>query len=85
MTPQDELNIGDWVKVHDPGLLGLYEIMKRLEPSAKPNNVGRISEIWDDDYLIEFPIGDDPIEEHSQVAPYPKGVVEAIAQVKENE
>ena len=27
------------------------------------------------DILVEFPIGDDDLEEHSQVAPYPPSMV----------
>lgn len=65
--------IGDKVKVNDPGLAMLRKFM----PRNKPNHHGIIKEIWDDgNILIEFPIGDDPMEEHSQVAPYPKYMVQ---------
>ena len=64
-----ELQVGDKVQVSCAGLAMLRQIMG---PNAKPNHHGRVHEIWDDGtILIEFPIGDDPIEEHSQIAPYP--------------
>jgi len=70
------MNIGDKVEVMDPGLIQLMSIMP---PGTKPNNVGYIKELWDDgDALIEFPIGDDDMEEHSQVAPYPTTMLKVI-------
>lgn len=64
--------IGDKVRVQDPGLKLIYETAKKFDPEIKPNNIGFIKEFFEDgDALIEFPIGDDPMEEHSQVAPYP--------------
>jgi hypothetical protein len=63
------LQVGDKVRVMDDGLLMLQ---KFAPPGAKPNNEGIVSEIMEDgDLMIEFPIGDDDPEEHSQVAPYP--------------
>ena len=40
---------------------------------AKPNNHGKVAEIWDNGktILVDFPIGNDDPDEHSQVAPYP--------------
>jgi len=68
-----EFQIGDKVEVLDPGLLMLQ---KFAPPGAKPNNHGVVKEFMDDgDVLIEFPIGDDDPEEHSQVAPYPKNLL----------
>ena len=68
-----DLKIGDSVEVLDEGLAMLRQIMG---PNAKPNHYGFVSEIWEDGtILVEFPIGDDPIEEHSQVAPYPPNQV----------
>lgn len=67
-----ELKIGDKVRVMDQGLLMLQ---KFAPPGAKPNNEGWIKEIDEDgDLLIEFPIGDDDIKKHSQVAPYPANI-----------
>ncbi len=58
---------------------GLIMLQKFAPPGAKPNNEGRVSEILEDgDLLIEFPIGDDDIEEHSQVAPYPASICHKI-------
>lgn len=64
-----DFKIGDPVKVNDPGLA----MLERFRPAgAKPNNHGWIAEIYDTgEYLIEFPIGDDHPDTHSQVAPYP--------------
>ena len=64
-----DLKIGDKVKVNDPGLLMLMTFAPK---GAKPINVGFITAIRKDGYAeIEFPIGDDPIEEHSQASMYP--------------
>lgn len=69
---EKKFNIGEKVRVMDQGLLMLQ---KFAPPGAKPNNEGVVSEILEDgDLLIEFPIGDDDPEEHSQVAPYPASV-----------
>ena len=69
---EQHTKIGDKVKVMDAGLLMLQ---KFAPPNAKPNNEGIIvSEIDKDTWEIEFPIGDDDIDEHSQVAPYPKNI-----------
>ena len=65
------LEIGDKVKVIDPGLMRLAAIM-----GQEPQNKGWVAEIWDDgDILVKFPIGDDDPDEHSQVAPYPRDQV----------
>lgn len=67
-----KLQVGDKVRVMDQGLLMLQRF---ASPGAKPNNEGVVSEIMEDgDLLIEFPIGDDDPEEHSQVAPYPASI-----------
>ncbi len=64
--------IGDNVKVNDPGLAMLRRLM-----GGKPNHHGIVEEILEDGtLLINFPIGDDDPEEHSQVAPYPPEMVE---------
>jgi hypothetical protein len=64
----EHLKIGDKVRVIDQGLIMLQQFAPK---GAKPNNEGFVKEIMEDgDLLIEFPIGDDPMEEHSQVAPY---------------
>lgn len=76
---ESAFKVGDKVEVLDPALLQLYELMKRFNPDAKPGNIGFVSQIMDDgELLIEFPIGDDPMEEHSQVAPYPPSIVRKI-------
>lgn len=65
--------IGDEVLVLDEGLAMLR---KFAPPGAKPNHHGVVAELLDGgDIMIEFPIGDDDPEEHSQVAPYPPSVV----------
>lgn len=77
----DELKVGDPVEVLDPGLLALYNAMKHYNPNTKPNNIGVVGELPDDpddDYMIYFPIGDDPMEEHSQAAPYPREMIRKI-------
>lgn len=64
----NKLKVGDKVRVMDQGLLMLQ---KFAPPGSKPNNEGVVSEIMEDgDLLIEFPIGDDDPEKHSQAAPY---------------
>lgn len=74
------LKVGDKVRVNDPGLLMMMNLMKQMGEKVKPNNEGVILEIWDrdDQYLIDFPIGDDDPEEHSQSAPYPQHLVQKI-------
>lgn len=75
----NKFKVGDRVEVLDPGLIQLYEIMKRSNPDIQPVNLGRIVEVLEEEeYLIEFSIGDDPIEEHSQVAPYPGSLLRKI-------
>jgi hypothetical protein len=69
-----ELKVGDAVEVLDEGLRRLRAIM----PDMPPNHHGFVMELnYGDsgDILVVFPIGDDPIEEHSQVAPYPPHLV----------
>ncbi len=69
------LKVGDAVEVMDPGLIMLQ---KFAPPGAKPNNRGYVYELNygdDNDVLVEFPIGDDPMDEHSQVAPYPMSMI----------
>lgn len=71
-----KLQVGDKVRVLDPGLL----LLQRFAPlGAKPNNEGVVKEIMEDGaLLIEFPIGDDDPEEHSQVAPYSASICHKI-------
>jgi hypothetical protein len=69
------LKIGDPVEVLDPGLLMLQRF---APPGAKPNNHGFVKEFdfgEGKDILVVFPIGDDPLEEHSQIVPYPSSMV----------
>lgn len=69
----NKFKVGDKVRVMDPGLLKLQAIMKQMGHTPKPNNEGKIHEILEDnEYMIEFPIGDDDPENHSQIAPYPE-------------
>lgn len=59
---------GDWVRVYDPGLL----MLQRFDPpGSRPNNEARVYR-FDDDGTVEvaFPLGDDPIEVHSQASLY---------------
>lgn len=73
---KEEIKVGDKVRVMDKGLLLLRNF---APPGAKPNNEGIVSEIWEDgNLLIEFPIGDDDPEKHSQVAPYPASICQKI-------
>lgn len=69
----NNLKPGDPVEVLDPGLLMLQQFAPN---GTRPNNHGVIAEIMDDGMiLVEFPIGDDDPNEHSQVAPYPEQMV----------
>ena len=62
-----EHKIGDPVLVLCKGLAMLRGFM----PSGKPNHHGWVHEFWDDGTIVvEFPIGDDDPNKHSQVAPY---------------
>ncbi len=70
-----DFEVGDAVAVMDPGLLMLQQFAPKGSP---PNNHGFVLELdygEENEVMIEFPIGDDPIEEHSQVAPYPKSML----------
>lgn len=72
----NELKVGDKVRVMDQGLLMLQKFAPK---GANPNNEGVISEVLEDgDLMIEFPIGDDDPKEHSQVAPYPASICHKI-------
>jgi len=72
----DEFQIGDKVEITCQGLAMLRNLMKQMGEEVKPNHHGTVKEIWDDGMiLVEFPIGDDDPEEHSQVAPYPAHMV----------
>lgn len=65
----NKFKVGDKVKVTCPGLAALRQF---APPGAKPNHHGIVSEILSDtEVMVEFSIGDDDPEEHSQVAPYP--------------
>ena len=71
---------GDIVEVMDPGLLALQKFAPK---GARPNNIGIIQEVMDDgDLLIAFPIGDAPMSEHSQVAPYPPSMIQKRSYIK---
>jgi hypothetical protein len=71
-----KLKVGDKVRVMDQGLLMLQ---KFAPPGAKPNNEGTVSQILGDGYLeIEFPIGDDDPQEHSQAAAYHRSICQKI-------
>jgi hypothetical protein len=53
-------------------------MLQRFAPKgSKPNNHGKVLEIWENGktILVDFPIGDDDPEEHSQAAPYPVDMV----------
>lgn len=67
---------GDQVEVSDPGLIMLQRIIGKPQKGEVPNNVGWVNEIMDDgDIMIEFPIGKDNPDEHSQIAPYSKNEI----------
>ena len=72
-----EFKVGDLVEVLDPGLEQLYQTMLKIDPKvAKRLNRGVVHELLDDgDLMIAFPIGDEDMEKHSQVAPYPPNMV----------
>ena len=74
---KEELKVGDPVLVIDQGLLMLQKFAPK---NSFPNNYGRISEILEKDYLVEFPLRDEKnklgYDKHSQVAPYPKDMVQ---------
>lgn len=65
-----ELNIGDEVEVLDEGLA----MLRRMCPGMPPNHHGRVQEVNGDSIMVEFPI-DGSYDEHSQMAPYPRGQV----------
>lgn len=71
-----ELKVGDKVRVMDQGLI----MLQRFAPlGSKPNNEGVVAEILEDGMVeINFPIGDDDPEEHSQAAPYPANICQKI-------
>ena len=64
-----DVKIGDRVRANDPGLIMLQQFAPL---GAKPNNEGFVVEIDEEEgtAMIEFPIGDDDMSEHSQCAPY---------------
>lgn len=65
-----ELHVGDPVIVFDPFLLRLNQMSGRI------HNKGWVNEICEDgEIMVEFPIGNDNPDEHSQVSPYPKSQV----------
>ncbi len=69
---KEELKPGDKVAVMDQGLL---MIQRFAPPGARPNNHGVIESIVGSLAMIEFTIGDDDPEEHSQLAPYPLSIL----------
>lgn len=66
-----ELKKGDKVRVMDRGLLMLQQFAPK---GSKPNNEGFVDEVDEDTIYVAFPIGDAKIDEHSQLAPYPKNI-----------
>jgi hypothetical protein len=75
----NKFKVGDKVRVMDPGLLQLMSLMKQMGQNVKPNNEGVVHEILEDgEYMIDFPIGDDDPDEHSQIAPYPERQLQLI-------
>ncbi|MCK9434817.1 MAG: hypothetical protein M0R32_08390 [Candidatus Cloacimonetes bacterium] len=71
------MKIGDPVEVLDPGLKMLREMMASMSKKpVKPNHYGTVQDIDEQgNIIVEFPIGNDNPEEHSQVAPYPPNMV----------
>lgn len=68
----EKLKVGDPVEVSDPGLAMLRNMMAKFGNGVvKPNHHGWVKEIRKGEILVEFPIGDDDPDQHSQVAPYP--------------
>ena len=67
------LKPGDPVEVSDPGLA----MLRRFAPAGvKPNHHGFVDYVMDDGLvMVKFPIGDDDMDEHSQVASYPAHMV----------
>ena len=66
--------VGDLVEVIDPGLAALREIL----PGSKPNHHGVVSRVLDcGTIMVEFPIGEDSMDQHSQISPYPASAVRA--------
>ena len=71
------LKIGDAVEVSDAGLEMLRKMMAQMTgEKEKPNHYGVVSEIMSDGQIVvEFPIGDDDPNEHSQASIYPASCV----------
>lgn len=68
--------VGDKVSVTDEGL----KMLRKMMPDQGPNHHGIVQEVMNNgDILVAFPIGDDPMGEHSQVAPYPESQVNHIS------
>lgn len=73
---KEQLKVGDRVKVMDKGLLTLQQF---APAGSKPNNEGTISRLLRNGYVeVEFPIGNDDPEKHSQVAPYHRSICQKI-------
>lgn len=71
-----DLKVGDKVRVMDKGLLMLQQFAPH---GSKPNNEGTIYRLLRNGYVeVEFPIGDDGPDEHSQVAPYHRSICQKI-------
>ena len=62
-----DLKVGDPVQVIDQGLIMLQQFAPQ---GAFPNNWGIVDQIKPEAVYVLFPIGDDPMDQHSQVAPY---------------
>lgn len=78
----NKFKVGDKVEVIDQGLAMLKATMERITgKKQKPNNQGTVLEIWDEGktILVDFPIGDDDPDEHSQSAPYPENAVRLLS------
>ena len=75
MKDKDNIKVGDWVSVNDPGLVMLAKL---APPGSRPINVARVYMIDDDDIWVAFPVGDDPIEVHSQASFYKLGELTVI-------
>lgn len=72
----EKLKVGDPVEVADAGLAMLRGLhAKMCGGVVKPNHHGWVNAIQGDVIMVEFPIGDDDPDEHSQVAPYPASMV----------
>jgi len=71
------MKIGQPVRVLDPGLAMIRDTMAMMGISVI-NHHGWVHSIEPNGtIMVEFPIGDDDPNEHSQIAPYPASMVRA--------